>query len=366
MSKSKLLTKTFTLPNGQRKYVRAKSKEELEAKIAALKFEMKAGVDITDNTTVGEFIQIWVDTYKRPYLAQSSIDELCWTINKIIIPTLGDFTVRSVKPVHIQRMMANASSYSHRTQSKTITVTRAIFNAAVDNGMLLRSPVPTTIKAHGAPTEKKVPLTREQSARLLDATRGHRIHSAIVAMLGLGLRREEALALMWTDIDFNKHQVHVQRTNVFHGSTHKVSTDMKTAAANRIVPMARWVETELKAVKCESSSLYVCPSENGSVMTPGSFNSAWNAIRVRTTFDPDVLGTAMNRHPDIIRTLDFHVHPHLLRHTCATRWIELGFNPKEVQYMLGHSTPDLTMRVYAHYDAAGQLSETTAKMQALM
>ena len=77
-------------------------------------------------------------------------------------------------------------------------------------------------------------------------------------------------------------------------------------------------------------------------------------------------GESTGRNPDIVRTLDFHVHPHLLRHTCATRWVEQGFTVKEVKYMLGHSTPDLTMRVYAHYDSAGQLSETTSKMRALM
>lgn len=112
------------------------------------------------------------------------------------------------------------------------------------------------------------------------------------------------------------------------------------------------------------TSLYVCPAANGGPMTPGSFRSAWNAIKARTTDVPEELGTAVPNHPDIIRTLDFHVHPHLLRHTCATRWVEQGFTIKEVQYMLGHSTPDLTMRIYAHYDSAGQLSETTAKMQA--
>lgn len=360
-----MYTKTFTLPNGQRKYVRAKTKEELEAKVAALKLEMQAGVDISDNTTVGEFIQMWVDVYKRPYISQNSLNDLLYLINRFLMPNLGDMCVRSVKPVHIQRMLAGAASYSNRTQSKIISTSRAVFDAAVDNGLLMNSPVPKTLKAKGAPTAKKIPLTEEQSARLLEATRGLRIHSAVVAMLGLGLRREEALGLMWSDLDFNTHQAHICRTNVFVGKDSVVSASMKSESANRVVPMARWVEDELKSIKAESTSLYVCPTAGGGPMTPGSFRAAWNAVTCRTTFDPALLNKPMARRPDIIRTLDFHVHPHLLRHTCATRWIEQGFNPKEVQYMLGHSSPDLTMRVYAHYDAAGQLSETTAKMQAL-
>ena len=366
MTKSKMLTKTFTLSNGNRKYVRAKTKEELDAKIAALKLEISAGVDISNNTTVGEFIQMWVDTYKRPYLKIRSIEDLLRTLNVVIMPALSSLPIRSVKPIHIQRMMSDASKYSHRTQTKALSTTRAIFNAAIDNGMIMRSPVPATMKAHGIPTKKKTPLTSEQSIRLLEATRECRIHSAVVLMLGLGLRREEALALMWSDIDFDAHQVHVQRTNVFAESGHIVSTDMKSTAANRILPMAPWVESELKVVRSKSKSLYVCPAADGRAMTPGSFRSAWKVISVRTTYDPEELGTAIPKHPDIVRALDFHVHSHLLRHTCATRWVEQGFTIKEVQYMLGHSTPDLTMRVYAHYDSAGQLSETTSKMQTLM
>ena len=364
MANTKLLTKTFTLPNGQRKYVRAKTKEELESKIAALKLEVNAGVNISDNTTVGEFIQLWVDTYKRPYLAENSMADLLHTINTIILPSIGAFYIRAVKPIHIQRMMSDASKYSHRTQTKALATTRAIFNAAIDNGMIMRSPVPATMKAHGIPTEKKTPLTSEQSIRLLEATRGCRIHSAVVLMLGLGLRREEALALMWSDINWATHQVQISRTNVFLGNSNTVSSNMKSAAAYRTIPMAPWVESELKSIMHTSKSVYICPAADGKPMSPGSFRSAWKAITVRTTNDQAILGTAMPKHPDIVRTLDFHVHPHLLRHTCATRWIEQGFTLKEVQYMLGHSTPDLTMRIYAHYDSAGQLNETTAKMLA--
>ena len=364
MSKEKLFTTTFTMPNGKRKYVRTTTKEALAKKLIQLRLEMNAGVNISDRTSVGEFIQTWVDVYKRPHLAENSMTDLLYTIITIILPAIGSLQMRSVKPIHIQRMMSDAANYSHRTQAKALSTTRAVFNSAVDNGLIMRSPVPATMKAHGTTTEANTTLTAEQSMRLLEATRGRRIHSAVVLMLGLGLRREEALPLMWSDIYWGAHQVKVCRTNVFLGSSNTISTNMKSEAAYRTVPMAPWVEYELRTAMQNSTSLYVCPAANGGPMTPGSFRSAWNAIKARTTDVPEELGTAAPNHPDIIRTLDFHVHPHLLRHTCATRWVEQGFTIKEVQYMLGHSTPDLTMRIYAHYDSAGQLSETTAKMQA--
>ena len=162
-----MYTKTFTLPNGQRKYVRAKTKEELEAKVTALKMQMQAGVDISDNTTVGEFIQMWVDVYKRPNLTPKSMSDLLHTINTIILPPLGALRIRSVKPIHIQNMMSDAARYSHRTQSKALSTTRAIFNTAVDNGLIMRSPVPATMKAHGTTTEAMSSLTHRLWGSLL-------------------------------------------------------------------------------------------------------------------------------------------------------------------------------------------------------
>ena len=44
-----------------------------------------------------------------------------------------------------------------------------------------------------------------------------------------------------------------------------------------------------------------------------------NGITSRTTDDPELLGTPVVKHPDIIRNLDFHVHPHLLHYGSAGR-----------------------------------------------
>lgn len=362
----KLYTKTISLPDGTRKYVRAKTKEELDRKVTMLKIELHAGVNIADTTTFAEFTQLWVDTYKRPHLRESGLTELLYTLNHHVVPYLGGYRMREIKPVHIQQMMASISGYAHRTQSKALSATRAIFAAAVDNNIVSRSPVPLTLKAGGKKTEEKVPLTREQSARLLKAVEGTRAYVPVVLMLGLGLRREEALGLMWADVDFDRHVVHVRRTNIFDGSGGSVvSEDMKSAAARRDIPMPVWVEDALDKASRETRSLYVAPASNGRAMTEAAFYSVWRSVTSRTTLDPKLLGTPVPKHPDIIRTLNFRVHPHLLRHTCITRWVEDGLRPKEVQYLAGHATPDLTMRVYAHFDRAGQFAETVERIRAL-
>lgn len=222
--------------------------------------EQRAGVNIADNTTFSDFAQMWVDVYKRPHLSKSGLDDLLRTLNRLIMPTLASYKLRDIKPVHIQRMMADISGYSHRSQSKALATARAVFDAAVGNNIIMRSPVPTTLKARGKMTEEKTPLTQEQTERLLTAVEGTRAYTPVVMMLGLGLRREEALGLMWSDIDFDAHCVHIRRTNVFPGSTNIVSENMKSAAAKRDIPMAPWVEEALlKVHSSDAQSLYVAP-----------------------------------------------------------------------------------------------------------
>ena len=67
----------------------------------------------------------------------------------------------------------------------------------------------------------------------------------------------------------------------------------------------------------------------------------------------------------VSRTLDFHVHPHLLRHTCITRWFEQGLDIKEIQYLAGHATVDVTLGIYTHYQQQARREETAKKIRTI-
>ncbi len=97
--------------------------------------------------------------------------------------------------------------------------------------------------------------------------------------------------------------------------------------------------------------------QDGSFLSKTSLRRMWDVIGRRT------VGSETKRSL-VDRVLDFKVHPHQLRHTCITRWIESGMDLKEVQYLAGHATADITMNIYAHYRKAQLLSGTAAKMAA--
>ena len=360
----KLYTATVTLPNGKRKYIRAKTKAELERKRNELKAQIGAGVLIGNDSTVAQVAQTWFDVYKRPYLRVGSQESVKYVVNKWILPKLGSMRVSDVKPVHIRAVMANQEGMSDSLQKKTLQALRGIFLCAEESHLIVKSPVTASIKAGGKPVPEKVPLTTEQSRQLLQAVAGTRAYIAIAVMLGAGLRREEACGLMWQDIDFEAGTLTVNRALPFYNSGGQLSDALKSKAAYRTIPMPTWLTEALLAEKRVSTSLYVLHAQRGGPITVSSFRKLWAIVQTRTTDDPAMLGKPIDpQHSKIKYGIDFHVHPHLLRHTCATRWFEAGLNPKEVQYLLGHSTPDITMRWYVHYLEGEQKAITAEKIQ---
>ena len=60
---------------------------------------------------------------------------------------------------------------------------------------------------------------------------------------------------------------------------------------------------------------------------------------------------------------EHHITAHLLRHTYITRLFEAGLDVKEIQYLAGHSTMDMTLSVYTHYDRKNREQQTAEKIR---
>lgn len=72
--------------------------------------------------------------------------------------------------------------------------------------------------------------------------------------------------------------------------------------------------------------------QNGEFLSFDSYRSLWKIIDYR-----NINKYRGNKREFVPRTLDFDVHPHLLRHTCITNWFEMGLDIKEIQYLAGHA-----------------------------
>ena len=356
----KLVTVTMTLPDGRRKYYRGKTKKEAEAKRDRDAALLDHGVDITTNPTFEEFGELWFDLNKNnSSLHVRSKETTRGILERYVYPAIGRKAVRELRPTDIMNMMKDLSEYSQSTQRKVLQATRAICSFAVDNDIITKSPVLTSIKASGAATEEIKPLTDEQCQCLLAAVKDTRAYLFVELLLYTGLRKGEALGLMWKDIDFRSSTLSVERSVIYpiNNKAGEINPELKTSAARRVIPIVPELKKDLETAKGKSKSLYVFSMKDGSFLSESSFRRMWDLINYRST-------KTEGSRKILDRTVDFDVHPHLLRHTCVTRWIESGLTAKEAQYLAGHASPDVTMRIYAHYRREQQLAETAAKMAA--
>lgn len=353
MARKNTLCKVITLPDGKRKWIYAKTQEELNKKLFDLQLQIGLGVDLSNNDTFGEYALLWYRTYKEPYLRQHTKESLLNTLNNHILPYLSGYKMRDITPLHIQMVFNRLKNMSSSLNSKTKIALRSIFDSAVDNNVIIKSPVAKTLRTEGKKTEAKEALTPEEANELLSVLSEQSIEGAqqcwLFCLLALktGLRRGELCGLMWSDIDLDRSEIKVTHNCVWPGNTGvEINTDLKTSAAVRTIPMPSDVVAALRREKQRCKSLFVFHRRSGEPMTQSAFRKMWEHA---TKAD---IGTSFS--------------PHVLRHTYCTRLFEAGFDIKEIQYLMGHSTPDMTMQIYTHYSKKSRYSETAEKIRAAL
>lgn len=342
-TKEKDYRKTLTLPNGEHKYLHAKSQEELDDKIMQWKVMTGSDPEACSEETFGHFAQMWYNLYKKPYLREGSLESIRYVLNQHILPYIGDYKLHTITPLQIQSIMAQLADKSYSLQSKVLMHMRSIFKVAQENGLIVRSPVSSMLKPGGYRTEEKVALTPEESRHLLNAVTNKRARTFLLIALHTGMRRGEIVALQWKDVDFENGVIHVTHNANMQRYKTSISDELKTRAGRRDVPMSEELEQWLSELYKRKHARYVIAKQDGQPMTISAFKSMWNLV------DRELPSR--------------HVTPHILRHTYITRLFEAGLDIKEIQYLAGHSTVDITLRIYTHYDRVSRGEETKAKVR---
>lgn len=148
-----------------------------------------------------------------------------------------------------------------------------------------------------------------------------------------GLRIGEVCALKWSDIDFKNKTINVthtlQRVYVGKKETRILYTVPKTKKSIRKIPMAKILYSTLRPL----SKLY---TKDCFVLT-GSETEGIEPILYRYTYKKIINGAEVN-------FKNFHA----LRHTFATRCIQVGMDVKSLSELLGHTNSNVTLSIYVH------------------
>jgi len=306
---------------------------------------------------VAELAQIWVDVYKRPNVKEQTMRNVLSMLNCHILPYIGAMKVRDVKPADCARVMAQNAQFSRSVQATVLYSLRTIFNCAIENSIIARNPVTRSVRYSGAPSAAKVPLTPAQTTELCQKALQHKnknLYTFIMLCSYAGLRRGEALGLNFKNVDLDAGVIYVREQFVVVGRNGYVTQELKTPGSKRDVPIPPVLLVHLAALKGDRTEGYIFD-----VSTPYLGDTISTTIKRMCAYD-----AAGNRKKKPQKgALEFYVHPHLLRHTYATRCFEAGMDVKEVQYLLGHSNPNMTLNIYVHYMAQARQEDTARKLE---
>lgn len=195
-------------------------------------------------------------------------------------------------------------------------------------------------------------LDPEEAARFLDCLEKESLfwQCLLNVMLISGLRRGEAVALQWQDLDSNKLELSVVRNVTLDKNSETGFSIGKTKTGEaRTVPISSRLEKLLTSLKEEREIQMSPKDEKGEITTritlPGTSFIFCNTTDPYKPIRPDSVTTKVKRFAEKNHLPD--VSPHDLRHSSAALALEAGTDLKAIQELLGHADPETTMRYYA-------------------
>ena len=344
---------------GRRHAVFGKTLEEVRGKIKELERQHAAGVTQDDQTPFAEFCMEWYKV-KKAGLKPKSAEVYNNALSVHILPFFGNAKLADIKPLHVQKLLAQKPELSKSSRSKILNTLSQIMKSAQSNGLISKTPC-DGIEAGGRDAQAKVPLTGAQQMELVRAVKGARCEIFTLLCLFAGLRKEEALGLAWDNVhlDAEAPYLDVRHTVTFDKGRPVHSPQLKSKAAYRSIPIPRILSMALEAkMDGAESPLVVAPVRSDGAMSESAFSRMWEAVTGHSSpvaaRDPAgrvVKGAdgktvkGKKRYPGLV---GFHVTPHLLRHTYITELCASGLDIKKIQYLAGHEDVSMTLRVYAH------------------
>lgn len=326
-------------------------KTEKEAKDALRKAEseISAGSFVaSSNLTVTQYVEKWFD-YHRLTLKPNTINGYWNNIKNHIEPVLGNKRLSDIGKKEIVDFVEalKAKSLSPRSIQYARDVLKMALNDAVEDELLKKNPclkvaIPKQKRYHA------VVLDTEQAKVLLSAAIGSEIEFEVLTALSLGLRRGEVLGLKYSDFDFAKGTVHIQRQVTYvktqaekDNSKNKpvfALVDLKTDNADRILYLPKSIidatqrrrksiaKRQILAGELWKDNDLMCVSDDGNCHSPQTLYHRFKRM-LKSTGLPNI-------------------RFHDLRHSCATLLLDMDVPLKVISNMLGHSTIAITADIY--------------------
>lgn len=355
---------TGTDANGKRRYhnhtVRGTKKDADKWLTAALRrLDLGEALESTE-MSLNEYLDQWLETAVTPRVREHTLDDYTRLLARYVRPKLGKHKLATITPMDLQNLYGAmlTNGLTARTVRYTHAVLSSAFKQAIRWQMLKQNPC-LNVELPKQQRKEMQALSPEQAANFLTAIRDNRYGLLFSLLLATGIRPSEALALQWSDIDWRRGSITIQRKLTRLRNNGWQFDDPKTVKSRRSIPLPSSLVEALKAHRKaqleERMQWGKAWQDYNLVFTSEGGTPVHQRNLLKRYFKPALEQAGL---PESLRLYD-------LRHTCATLLLADGENLKVVSERLGHSTITLTADVYAHVSESMQ-RQATDRMERLL
>lgn len=290
---------------------------------------------------LNQWLDTWLNKYAKLSIKQRSYLQYKESIEKHINPILGDYELTDLSANILQEFVIQKLETGNLKTGKGLSSNSVIGIVGVLKQALHQALILEIITKDNS-SLIKMPSVQEKLVEAFEVEEQNKIvdycmsskkpnHFGIVLCFYTGLRIGELLALTWNDIDFDRKTMSINKSVFYtkiNGKYETVIDTPKTKHSIRVIPLPKQILDRLKEIKKSSKSKYVLTTRD---------NKMVNVRTYQRTFER------------ILKKLNINVKNfHALRHTFATRAIEMGMDVKTLSEILGHKNPVVTLTRYTH------------------
>ncbi|WP_442765355.1 tyrosine-type recombinase/integrase [Sulfurospirillum cavolei] len=284
--------------------------------------------------TLQDFAEEFFELQKtqiRPHTLERNIMHY----NNHIAPYFGKKELGNITPLEIERWQNQLlQKYKHLTVQKFRSILFSIYDKALHNDIVLKNPL-EKVTAPKVQNNFKIeeinPFTEKELNQIIEHANGY-MKNFIKLMAATGMRPGEIIALKWSDIDFEKRTIKVERTRLRSKKGEDIVDGLtKTMSSNRFVDMLNATYDALMAQsKLTNESEYIFLNQSNMPF-----------------YNHDIIGVNFRK---ILKQSGVKARPlYNLRHTFASQMISKGADITWVSKMLGHKDVSITLKIYTKF-----------------
>ncbi len=275
----------------------------------------------------------------RNRIKESTYVKYYGILEKHIKPRLGGCLVQSLSSLVVEKFshdLLYEEELSPKTVKDILTMLHSVIKYTVKQ---FPEPLPMIeIVYPKVPKNEMRVLTREEQTRFVQ----YLLHDmdeckfGVLLTLLTGMRIGEVCALRWENVSLDEKIVTVkstmQRLRDLDGNrtskTKIVISEPKSDHSMRVIPLTDYAAKLCKMQWCHNTAAFLLTGETERYIEPRLMQYHLESY----VKDCGLAG----------------VHFHTLRHTFATRCVEVDFEIKSLSEILGHSSPRITLERYVH------------------